>query len=130
MTEKTPSLALQRRNLLPRWPADWIINLLLAAGALTALLVGFDIRYGLIPGALAALTQKAVGHSLAWRRGGVEKAFVMESSAISFYIVAAILLLAAIIGEIGLLQVDAYWLFAIAILADTTVRSFRESRYV
>ena len=132
MTEhdEIPSRAAQTRALFPRWPSDRFVWALLIAGVVVALLARVDVVYGLIPGALAGLVQHVNGHLSAWRRGGVEKAFVMESSAISFYVVVTGLILFAVADAADLVQVDLHWLAIGAMYVDTIVRSVREHRFV
>lgn len=125
-----PSPGTQRRNLLPRWPSDRIVFGAITVGFAASLLLGFDPIYGLIPGAVAGFTQHVVGHVLAWRRGGVERAFVMESTAIAFYVLFALLIFATVADATGVVEVQAYWLPVAAMFVDTTVRSTRERRFV
>lgn len=117
--EFAPPVALgsDRLRCTPRRPA-------------ASLLLGFDPVYGLAPGAVAGFTQHIVGHALAWRRGGVERAFVMESTAIAFYVLFALLLLATVVDSTGLVEVQFYWLAVAAMFVDTTVGSTRERRFV
>lgn len=130
MPDETPSPAHQRRNLLPRWPPDPIPLVVLIGGLGAAFVAGIDPTYGAVPGALLMIAQKVSGHVLAWRIGGVERAFVSESSAISFYVVAVALFAAAVLERADLVRIETYWLFFVAVISDTTVRSFRESRYI
>ena len=125
-----PSRAAQSRALFPRWPSDRFVWALLAAGAVVAAVARVDLVYGLIPGAAAGLLQHINGHRAAWRRGGVEKAFVMESSAISFYVVITGLIVLAIADAADLFHVDLHWLPIGAMYVDTIVRSVREHRFV
>lgn len=130
MTENQPSPASQRRHLLPRWPSDPVVIAFLVAGAAGAALAGFDLIVGLAPGAVAALVQKVGGHVRAWRGGGVERAFVMESTAISFYVLVCALVVVAALQAAGVLhRVDVGSLAVAALFIDTGVRSARESRF-
>lgn len=95
-----------------------------------ALAIGVEPAFGLIPGAIAGGVQHVSGHVSAWRRGGVERAFIMESSAISFYVVVILLSSAAVLQTSGVLDVDIHWLAIGAFYIDTIVRSVREHRYV
>lgn len=95
-----------------------------------AFLAGVEPAYGLIPGALAGGIQHVAGHASAWRRGGVERAFIMESSAISFYVVVVLLALAAVLQATGVTDIGIHWLAIGAFYIDTIVRSVREHRYV
>jgi hypothetical protein len=62
--------------------------------------------------------------------GGVERAFVMESTAISFYVLACALAVVGALQATGLLQrIDAVWFAVAAMFIDTAVRSARESRF-
>lgn len=130
MSETEPSTAAQRRNLLPRWPSDRVVWGLLIVGLAVALIAGFEPAFGLIPGALAGGIQHVAGHASAWRRGGVERAFIMESSAISFYVVVVLLVAAAVLQGTEVIDVDIHWLAIGAFYIDTIVRSVREHRYV
>ena len=132
MTEREaiPSRAAQTRALFPRWPSDRFVWAVLVAGLLVAAVARVEIAYGLIPGAVAGLVQHVNGHLSAWRRGGVEKAFIMESSAISFYVVVIGLILFAVADTADLLHVELHWLAVGAMYVDTIVRSVRERRFV
>lgn len=130
MSEIEPSAAAQRRHLFPRWPSDRVVWGLLIGGLIVAALAGVEPVYGLIPGAIAGGIQHGMGHISAWRRPGVERAFIMESSAISFYVVVLLLALAAVIDAAGLLEIKIYWLAIAAMYVDTIVRSVREHRFV
>ena len=130
MSEKEPSTAAQRRHLFPRWPSDRVVWGLLLGGLVVAAAAGLDPVYGLLPGALAGAVQHMVGHAAAWRRQGVERAFIMESSAISFYVVVVLLAIAAVADVAGLVRIEIYWLAIGAMYVDTIVRSIREHRYV
>src|SRR5688572_9989035 len=129
MTDRPPSIAVQRRHLLPRWPSDRIVAGLVVLGLAAALAAGADPAVGLAPGAVAAIVQKVNGHLQAWRRGGVERAFVMESTAISFYVLVAALVVIAVAEAAGAGHLDAQWLVIGALVVDTTVRGWRESRF-
>lgn len=130
MTEPEPSLAEQRRNLLPRTPSDRVVTLLLAIGVGVALLAHADLAFGAVPGAVAAIAQKVNGHVQAWRRGGIERAFVMETTAISFYVLVAALVVGGAVQAAGTVDhVDAGWFALGALFIDTVVRSARESRF-
>lgn len=129
MSETEPSAAAQRRHLLPRWPSDRVVWGLLLGGLIVAVAAGVEPVYGLVPGAMAGGVQHVVGHATAWRRQGVERAFVMESSAISFYVVFVLLALAAVADVAGLLEIEIYWLAIGAMYVDTFVRSIREHRF-
>lgn len=125
------SLASQRRHLLPRTPSDRVVLGVLVAGVAAASAAGVDPVVGAAPGAALALFQKVNGHVQAWRMGGVERAFVMESTAISFYVLVAVLFAAAIAEGVGLVRdVGLTWLAVGGLWIDTIVRSWRESRYV
>ena len=130
MSETEPSTAAQRRHLFPRWPSDRVVWALLIVGVTAAIAGGFELAYGLIPGALAGGIQHVAGHASAWRRGGVERAFIMESSAISFYVVVLLLATAAVLQTTGAFDIDIHWLAIGAFYVDTIVRSVREHRYV
>lgn len=95
-----------------------------------AFIAGFEPAYGLIPGALAGAIQHVAGHVSAWRRGGVERAFIMESSAISFYVVVVLLAVAAVLQATGVIDVGIHWLAIGSFYVDTIVRSVREHRFV
>lgn len=103
---------------------------LLVAGQFVALGLGYDPIYGLIPGAAAGAAQHIAGHAVAWRRGGVERAFIMESSAISFYFVAVALVVAAVLEVTDVREIGIHWLAIGAFYVDTIVRSVREHRFV
>jgi hypothetical protein len=131
MSESTSSSASARRHLLPRSPSDRAVVTLLAVGVLVALVADVDPVIGLAPGAIATVVQKVRGHLLAWRSGGVERAFVMESTAISFYVIVAGLVAVAGLQAAGAFdRIDLAWLPIAAMFIDTTVRSTRESRFV
>jgi hypothetical protein len=130
MSETEPSTAAQRRHLFPRWPSDRVVWGLLIIGLAVAMVTGAEPAYGLIPGALAGGVQHVSGHASAWRRGGVERAFVMESSAISFYVVVVLLAMAAVLQVAGVMDIGIHWLAIGALYVDTIVRSVREHRYV
>ena len=130
MSETEPSTAAQRRHLFPRWPSDRVVWGLLIAGLAVALVAQVEPAYGLLPGALAGGIQHVAGHASAWRRGGVERAFIMESSALSFYVVVLLLAGAAVLQATGVLDVGIHWLAIGAFYVDTVVRSIREHRFV
>jgi hypothetical protein len=131
MTDPTPSLTSQRRHLLPRTPSDRLVVALLLVGLGLAAALRVDPLIGLVPAGFAALVQKINGHVQAWRGGGIERAFVMESSAISFYMLTATFLaVGALQGAKVIGHFNAVWWFNIALFVDTTVRSSRESRFV
>ena len=124
-------MASEGRNLLPRWPSDVVVLGLAVAGLGAALALGADPLAGLAPAALAALFQKVNGHVQAWRRGGVERAFAMESAAISFYVTfLGLVVVGALEATSVVRQVDVLWLAVGALFVDTIVRSWRESRFV
>lgn len=130
MSETEPSTAAQRRHLFPRWPSDRVVWGLLIVGLAVALVAQVDPVYGLIPGAIAGGIQHVAGHASAWRRGGVERAFIMESSAISFYVVVLLLAVSAVLQATDVVEVGIHWLAIGAFYVDTIVRSVREHRYV
>jgi hypothetical protein len=131
--ERAPDRAMQQRHLLPRRPSDRVVVGLLLAGVVPYALGGAEQPWGLwllAPGAVAALWQKVAGHVLAWRSEGVERAFVMESAAICFYVVVAGCVLAGVAQAAGLVDhVDAFWVVIGALFADTLVRDRRGNRY-
>ena len=128
MPDSSHSLAHDRRHLLPRWPSDRVVVTLLVVGAATAVATGTDPVLGMAPGAVAAVVQKVGGHVRAWRHDGVERAFVMESAAISFYVLIGVLIVAAVAQAAGA-GVDLGLLVIAALFIDTTVRSTREGRF-
>ncbi|MGH9084073.1 MAG: hypothetical protein ACRDYW_01345 [Acidimicrobiales bacterium] len=128
MPEPTENRPLAQRHLLPRSPSDRVVHGLLGIGLAVALLLDVDPIYGLVPGAVAATVQKAGGHVRAWRSAGVERAFVMESTAISFYLLVLAVLVAAALQGAGV-DVSIGWLLLAALLIDTTVRQVRSARY-
>ena len=129
MSEGEPPIEKQRRQLLPRWPSDRVIVALMIGGLVTALIARVDLWYGFGPGGLAISIQHVAGHVSAWRRGGVERAFVMESSAISFYVVVVLLAAAAVLGAADVVEIGVHWMLLGALFVDTIVRGIRESRY-
>lgn len=129
MTETEPSRAQQRRHLLPRWPPDFVVWGLLLGGVVLATVLDLDLVYGLAPGALAGAIQHISGHVTAWRRGGVERAFVMESSAISFYVITVLLVVASVLDVADVVRIELHWLAIAALYVDTIVRSVREHRF-
>lgn len=102
---------------------------LLVAGAVVAWAADVDVIYGLAPGALAGGVQHVSGHIRAWRMGGVEKAFVMESSAIAFYLVVVGLVVAACLQLAGVADIPIHWLAIGALYVDTFSRSIRERHF-
>ncbi len=129
MSDATPSDYEQRRHLLPRWPPDPVVIGLLVVGGAVAWIAGVDLVYGLIPGSIAGMTQHVSGHVRAWRMGGVEKAFVMESSAVAFYVVVVMLIIAAGLQMAGVFDIEIYWLAIVALYVDTLSRSVHERRF-
>ena len=81
------------------------------------------------PAALLALIQKIDGHVVAWRRGGVEQAFVMKSAAISFYVMGGIAMLLGIAMMAGDIHLSPVWLLIGPLWIDTVVRKSIEHRY-
>ena len=128
MGDLTESRARAQRHLLPRRPSDRVVLALIALGAAVAALLRMDLTYGLIPGAIAAVVQKGSGHLRAWRSQGVERAFVMESTALAFYVLFAALLGAAVAQALGV-EVQIGWLLLATLMIETTVRHVRSSRY-
>ena len=129
MSEMYDNRALAQRHLLPRVPSDRVVFALLVLGLTAAVGLRVAPAYGLIPGAVAAATQKAWGHVRAWQSSGVERAFVMESTAISFYLLVLALVVAAGL-EISGVEVSFGWLLFASLMIDTTVRQVRSHRYV
>lgn len=74
------------RNLLPRRPSDPVVALLVILGIFGGLITQDEsLRVAVVlPAVVATLVQKVKGHRAAWRSEGVERAFILESSAISF----------------------------------------------
>lgn len=128
MSDLTESRARAQRELLQRTPSDRVVLGLFALGLAVALLLRVDAAYGLVPGAIAAVVQKVSGHIHAWRSHGVERAFVMESTALAFYLLFAALLIAAVVEGFGV-DVPIGWLVLAALMIETTVRQIRSSRY-
>jgi hypothetical protein len=132
--EAVPSRAQQQRNLLPRTPSDHVVGGLVLAGVVgwaVAAHAGADSGAALLlPAAFATIAQKATGHWRAWHAEGVERAFVLETSAVSFYVGIAALVIVGLLQATSILPVvHAGWFVIGALFLDTTVRSFRESRY-
>ena len=132
--ERDPSRHQQLRHLLPRWPPDWVVALLIAAGLIALFVAGpndDDSRWFLLPGALAAVVQKVGGHIAAWRSDGVERAYVLESAAMSFYLLVLLLLVVTVLQAVGVLDApDAGWALVAALFLDTAVRDWAKNRYV
>ncbi|HUQ38867.1 MAG TPA: hypothetical protein VM030_01820 [Acidimicrobiales bacterium] len=130
MSDPIPSEAQQRRQLLPRRPSDRVVMWLAVAGLAAAVALRVDPIIGLAPAAVAAIFQKVNGHLQAWRGGGVERAFVMESTALSFYVLVAVLVVVTVVQAAGVVdRVDVGLLAVSSLFIDTTVRSWRESRF-
>ena len=131
--EQEPARAMQQRHLLPRWPPDWAVAGLLAAGIVAFVVTGAQDDAGLwwlAPGAAAAVWQKVAGHVSAWRSDGVERAFVVESAALCFYVVVAGCALAGVLQLFGIIEhLDPPWVVVGALFADTMVRDQRRNRY-
>jgi hypothetical protein len=129
----TPSRAKQQRHLLPRRPPDWLVATLLAVGIAGFFVAGASddsSLWFLLPGAVTAVVQKVNGHWAAWHSDGVERAFVLESTAMSFYVLTAFLLGAGILQGLGVLEVvNAAWGVIAALFLDSTVRGWAEHRY-
>src|SRR5437764_4786138 len=124
------SSASEGRNLLPRSPSDRVIFLCLVAGLALASVLRIDPTYGLLLGAVPALAQLIRGHMRAWRSRGVERAFVMESAAISFYVSVAALLILAVLEQLNVgSRVHMAVLVVGALYVDTMVRKFRVPLY-
>ena len=133
-TAREPSRHQQLRQLLPRWPPDWVVGSLLLVGIIAFLIVGpreDHSRWLLLPGAAAAVVQKVGGHIAAWRSDGVERAYVLESAAMSFYLLVAFLLGVTVLQGLGIIEdANAGWALVAALFLDTMVRDWAKNRYV
>ena len=121
-----------RRHLLPRHPSDSVVGTLAIVGIVGAVLVRDDTLgiVLLLPAVVATLAQKINGHRAAWKSSGVERAFILESSAISFYVLCGGLAVLAALQLTGLVGAVDLWVLAIGTLfVDTTVRQVREGRF-
>jgi hypothetical protein len=121
--------AFEQRHLLPRWPSDAVVGAALAAGLVVALVAHVDPLVAVAPAGVLALVQKVGGHLLAWRRGGVERAFVAETSAISFYVLVVVAAVAGAVAALVGRSLSPLWLVNVAFWVDTVVRKWREPRF-
>src|ERR1043166_123474 len=129
MRDSSPTTTQQRRDLFPRSPSDIVVGGLLIVGTIFAITLKINWYVALGPGAAAKFVQTVRGHVRAWRGKGVERAFVMESTAISFYVIVALAALAGALEASGVpRRIDVAWLPGAALFVDTVVRSFREHR--
>lgn len=128
MSDLTKNRAKVQRQLLPRHPSDRVVLGLIGAGLAAATVARVDLAYALVPGGIAVIVQKVGGHVRAWRSTGVERVFVMESSAISFYVVLGLLAIVGCLDAAGA-HVPMGWVFFTALMVETFVRQVRSARY-
>jgi hypothetical protein len=131
--EPVPNRAVQLRHLLPRWPSDRVVAGLIGVGLAAFVISGSSedsSLWWLLPGAVAATIQHVNGHWAAWHSEGVERAYVLESSALCFYALTVVFLLGGILQGVGVIgHVNLGYVALVAMVLDTVVRDVVKNRY-